>query len=81
MIDPDHTDDHTDDDAAAEVARERLAMALDDAREAVELRTKDIRRCLERGLAWSHETVRRNRAILGAALADMQVLELITRDK
>lgn len=78
MPDSDHTGDHTDDD---DVARERVAMAIADAQEVVAARTKEIRRHLERGLAWSHETVRRNRAILGAALADMQVLELITRDE
>ncbi len=60
-------------------ARERLVMALDDSRDLVDLRTQDIRRCLEHGLAWEHPTVRTHRARLAAALADVQMLELLTR--
>lgn len=60
-------------------ARERLALALEDAREIVDVRTQDVRHCLERGLAWGHETVRTARSRLAAAVAEVQMLELLTR--
>ena len=61
------------------IARERLAMTLDDSRALVAVRVLELRRCLDRGLSWGHETVRTARARLVAALADVQVLELLTR--
>jgi hypothetical protein len=69
----------TDDAPNPRVVRERLASALDDARELVRDREKDIRRCLGEGLAWNHPAVRTHRLRLAAALADVQMLELMVR--
>lgn len=60
-------------------ARERLKMAECDAREVLERRVEDIRRLVARGAGWDHPSVRTARSRLTSALADLAVLELITR--
>jgi hypothetical protein len=56
---------------------ERLQLEIHDCEERVTRSIADIKRCLKQGLAWRHASVVTHRARLAAALAELDMLELL----
>ena len=63
--------------ASASEVRERLQLAESDCRERIERSKADIARCLRQGLAWAHPNVITHRARLAAALAELELIQLV----
>lgn len=67
--------------ATSEEVLDRLQLAQHECLDLVASREKDILRCLGQGLAWSHPNVVTHRARYAAALAELDMLELLIGDE